>query len=305
MLVSFLWLIGALCFIAILRLFCNIVFPPSTFPKNIPTIPFYVTLLPLIKDIDQLELYDQYLARPIKEHGAVKVYFAGRWNILVGRASMLQEIFKHEDIYAKSGNQKKIPNSVLAQYTGDNIISAHGSDWKMYSHVMKPGLLKIFPTDSLVDNTRTLIRLFTSSLVIAGSGISNEKAEGISTTQKTEPIPVGPILQRYSLANLSTTLLGTSFHTLEDPSSPFHNLQTSMKLHIFRPAYMAFPLLDRFSKYIPSRRRARELIRRFDSSLLSAVRSVHSDSKLESLDEASSPRSLEPRSRTAPHSGTE
>ncbi|KAI9653344.1 MAG: cytochrome P450-dit2 [Alyxoria varia] len=288
MLLSLLWLIAALCVIAILRLFRNVIFPPSNFPKDIPTIPFYVTLLPLVTDMDQLELYDRYLARPMQEHGAVKVFFAGQWNILVGRASMLQEVFKYEDIYAKSGNQRKIPNSVLAEYTGDNIISAHGSDWKLYSNVMKPGLLKTFPIDSLVDNTKTLVGLFTSSLVIAGSSVSNENAESSLTTQKTDPVLVGPILQRYSLANLSKTLLGTDFHTLEDPSSPFHNLQTSMKLQIFRPTYMAFPFLDRLSNYIPSRRLARKLVRRFDSSLLSAIRSTHANSKLDTLDEASS-----------------
>jgi cytochrome P450 len=111
--------------------------PPRNFPKNIPTIPFYYGLLPLFKDVDQAELYRQYLKEPLAEHGAVKLFFGGQWNILVTKPSYISEMFKHEDTYAKSGNQVKIPHSVLAEYTGENIISAHGEKWRLYQGVIK------------------------------------------------------------------------------------------------------------------------------------------------------------------------
>lgn len=114
--------------------------PPRNFPKNIPTIPFYYALLPLFKDVDQAELYRQYLKDPLEKHGAVKIFFGGRWNILVRKPSYVAEMFKYEDIYAKTGNQIKIPHSLVANYTGENIISSHGQKWKLYTSVIKPAL---------------------------------------------------------------------------------------------------------------------------------------------------------------------
>ena len=64
------------------------------------------------------------------------MYFASRWNILITKPDFLLEMFKNEDVFAKSGNHVKIPNSVLATYTGDNIISAHGELWKLYRDVV-------------------------------------------------------------------------------------------------------------------------------------------------------------------------
>jgi cytochrome P450 len=96
--------------------------PPRHFPKNIPTIPFYYALLPLFFDVDQAENYRKYLKAPLARYGAVKIFFGGQWNILVTKPAYISEVLKHEDIYAKSGNHVKIPHSVIAEYTGENII---------------------------------------------------------------------------------------------------------------------------------------------------------------------------------------
>ena len=96
--------------------------PPRHLPKNIPTIPFYYTLLPLLFDVDQAENYRKYLKAPLARHGAVNIFFGGQWNILVTKPAYISEVLKHEDIYAKSGNHVKIPRSVIAEYTGENII---------------------------------------------------------------------------------------------------------------------------------------------------------------------------------------
>jgi unspecific monooxygenase len=94
------------------------IFPPR-YPRNIPSIPFWVTLLALIRDIDQEDIYKRYIQKPLQRNGAVKIFFAGQWNLVVQRPNYLVEIFKNEEIYQKTGNQKKIPRSVFAEFLGN------------------------------------------------------------------------------------------------------------------------------------------------------------------------------------------
>lgn len=118
----------------------TICFPPISFPNNIPTIPFYSVFIPQYYNIDQVQFYNLYVREKLEKYGAVKFYFGSRWNILVSRPEFLNNIFKNEDTFAKSGNQQKIPYSVLAAYTGDNVISAHGVNWQKYRKPIKDGL---------------------------------------------------------------------------------------------------------------------------------------------------------------------
>jgi hypothetical protein len=64
---------------AIVSFAINLFTPPRNFPSSIPTIPFYFALLPLFKDIDQADVYRKYLKQPLEQHGAVKIFFGGRW----------------------------------------------------------------------------------------------------------------------------------------------------------------------------------------------------------------------------------
>ncbi|KAL4942188.1 hypothetical protein BDV06DRAFT_212077 [Aspergillus oleicola] len=229
--------------------------PPSNFPKNIPTIPFYYTLLPLIKNNDQVDLYRQYLERPLTEHGAVKLFFGGRWNILVRKPSYIAEVFKHEDIYAKSGNQKKIPHSVLAEYTGDNIISAHGENWKLYTSIFKPGLQQDYDPKRIWENSRRLVEMLRETQRVTGT------------------VNVNPILQRYTLANLSEVVLGTTFETMQKPNAPLHAFQMRIKPKIFDPIFLNFPFLDHFK--LPTRQEARKLVIEFTDKLVETVQQGH------------------------------
>ncbi|KAL4925205.1 cytochrome P450 [Aspergillus undulatus] len=229
--------------------------PPSNFPQNIPTIPFYYTLLPLIKNNDQVDLYRQYLERPLTEYGAVKLFFGGRWNILVRKPAYIAEVLKNEDFYAKSGNQKKIPHSVLAEYTGDNIISAHGENWKLYTSIFKPGLQQDYDPAQIWKNSRLLVDLLLETQ--AGAGAVN----------------VNPILQRYTLANLSEVVLGTTFETMQKPNAPLHAFQLRIKPKIFDPIFLNFPFLDHFK--LPTRVEARELVTEFTGELVKTVQNGH------------------------------
>ncbi|USP79960.1 uncharacterized protein yc1106_07234 [Curvularia clavata] len=233
--------------------------PPKHFPKNIPTIPFYYGLLPLFKDVDQAELYRRYLKEPLAQYGAVKLFFGGQWNILVTKPAYIAEIFKQEDTYAKSGNQVKIPHSVIAEYTGENIISAHGEKWRLYQRVIKPALQADQDSEKIWKNSRILSDMFLSdSKNTGGNGV-----------------PVYSLLHRYALANLSEVLYGSSFDTLQHASAPLHTLQTKIKPIIFHPIFLNFPFLDHLP--LKMRKLGRVLSGQFRNTLRSAIVKGHTD----------------------------
>lgn len=108
----------------------------------------------------QDEIYERWFRAPLEKHGAVLVWFAGRWSVLVSRPDWLTDMFRNEQIYAKAGSQIKIPHAVIATLVGDNIINAHGENWKLYTSIMKAGLQKkVFDTTSLLKQSRKLVDL--------------------------------------------------------------------------------------------------------------------------------------------------
>ncbi len=91
---------------------------PPRRPENIPAIPFWVTLIPFFFDVDQQGTFKKYLEKPLREYGAVKIFFGSQWNILVSRPEFMAQLFRDEDLFRKSGNFEKIPHSVLAEFMG-------------------------------------------------------------------------------------------------------------------------------------------------------------------------------------------
>jgi cytochrome P450 len=258
--VSYLSLVFVAAFAAIfgvVTFFVYLFTPPRNFPKNIPTIPFYYGLLPLYKDVDQANLYRHYLKEPLAKYGAVKLYFGGQWNILVTKPSYIAEMFKHEDTYAKSGNQVKIPHSVLAEYTGENIISAHGEKWRLYQGAIKPALQADQDSEQIWKNSRILRDVFLGDSKNAGGN----------------GIPIYSPLHRFALANLSEVLYNSSFKTLQHMDAPLHMIQMKIKPIIFQPIFMNFPFLD----YLPLkiRKLGRQLNKQFRGTLRTAITKGH------------------------------
>ncbi|GAO17253.1 hypothetical protein UVI_02060990 [Ustilaginoidea virens] len=244
---------------AVVRLF----FPlPDT--RGIPTIPFWVALLPLVKDVDQQDIFARYIDGPLRKHGAVKLFFASRWNILLHQPSLLADVFRHESVYQKSGNQNKIPHSVLASLLGDNIISSRGQPWHTYRHVIKPGLQAAPDLGVLLVNARKLCRVLVEAQAAAGHG----------------GVGVQSCIQRYTIANFAQVHFGVDFGTLESSDAYLHQIQYRIKREIFKPVFLNFPFLDRLG--LPSRRRARWLASHFTDQLVLALDQASQDSKFDS-----------------------
>jgi len=182
---------------AALLVFVYSLLTPPKHPLGIPAVPFWVTLIPLFKDVDQSETFQHYLEEPLRRHGAVKIFFGARWNLLLHRPSYLAELFRNEKVYQKSGNQKKIPHSVLAAFLGDNIISSRGVTWKQYRRVIQPGLQRRFDAEVLARNARKLCDLINDARLL-----SRGEVRGVAVQE---------LLQRYTIANLGQAVLQTDF----------------------------------------------------------------------------------------------
>ncbi|KAI0115740.1 Dit2 protein [Nemania sp. FL0031] len=228
---------------------------PPHYPNNIPTIPFYYTLLPLIKEVDQEELYHKYLEEPLTRCGAVKIFFGGHWNVLITRPEYMAQVLKNDEDFPKAGNHVKNPHSVLALYTGENIISAVGDTWRHFATICKPGLQSNVDFSIMAKNGRMLIDLL------------------LLEQQRRASVDMLDYIQVYAIANVSESLLDSEFETLGNPNHPLIKLQREIKPKIFNPFHLNFPFLDRL--YIPRREEAKRLVKRFKSKLASQVMQSH------------------------------
>lgn len=240
---EYFYIILGLIVILLIYFAVSIVFPPWNFPKNIPTIPFYVSFLGAYTDLDQYQIYEIYLRDKLEKYGAAKIYFASRWNIIVTRPSYLLQVLKDDDTYAKKGNHIKIPYSVLSDYTGDNLISSNGDKWKLYRKILTKSIQ--FPDmKPIIENSSRFLQFI---------------EENISSVDNS--IHIGDAVQRYSLANLGGSLLGIDFKLFEDTTPEINSRLSFVKSQIFKPLYLNFPFLDMLP--IPSRILARKAVSEF------------------------------------------
>ncbi|MCJ1467858.1 hypothetical protein MMC07_006483 [Pseudocyphellaria aurata] len=236
----------------------NYVRIPGNMPKNIPSVPIYISLIGLWSAMGQDEIYDRWLRQPLEKYGAVKIWFAGRWNVLVTRPDLLTDMMRNEDIYAKAGSQKKIPWSVISSLVGDNIINSHGDDWKLYTSVMKPGMQKTnFDSRPLLEKSRVFVGLLLKEQDEAG---------------QTGSVLVNPLIQRFAIAAMGESFLDIDFQCLEKPGMRIEVLQSIIKRTIFKPLFFNFPALDRYPMIFPSRRRAFEIMKEFEDLLFTLVK---------------------------------
>lgn len=184
------------CFFLVALVYFTFLKPPRQ-PHGIPAIPFWVALIPLFRDVDQEDIFREYIDKPLRKHGAVKIFFGSQWNVLVHRPRYLSDVFKNEDEYQKSGNHKKIPHSVLGSFLGENIISSHGDVWKTFQEVMKPGLQQSFDQEMgiLFGNAHRLCEILVES----------------QSKSATASVLVQEILQRYTIANFAQTFFDADF----------------------------------------------------------------------------------------------
>lgn len=197
----------AVVFLVLVLLLYRYVRIPNNMPKNIPSVPIYISLIGLWSSMGQDEIYDRWLRGPLEKYGAVKIWFAGRWSILVTRPDLLTDMMRNEDIYAKAGSQKKIPWSVISSLVGDNIINSHGDDWKLYTSVMKPGMQKTsFDSRPLLDKSRIFV-----TMLLKDQEKSSQSGSGSVT--------VNGLIQRFAIAAMGESFLDIDFKVSSQPTN--------------------------------------------------------------------------------------
>jgi unspecific monooxygenase len=230
---------------------------PSSLPKEIPSVPIYVSLIGLWSDMGQDEIYDRWLRAKMEKYGAVKIWFAGRWNILATRPDIITHMFRNENIYSKAGSQKKIPWSVIAALVGDNIINSHGEVWKLYTGIMKPGMQKTnFDSKPILGMSRKFVDLL----------------ERTQNEDKGKGVLVNPLIQRFAIAAMGESFLDIDFKCLEQAGQRIEVLQSIIKRTIFKPLYFNFPALDKYPWLFRSRRTAFTIMQEFEDLLYDMVR---------------------------------
>jgi unspecific monooxygenase len=226
-------------------------------PKSIPSVPIYISLLGLWSDMGQDEIYEKWLRKPLENYGAVKIFFAGRWNILVTRPEFLTDVFRNENLYAKAGSQKKIPWSVIATLVGDNIINSHGGDWKLYTSVLKRGIQKQdFKIEPIIEKTKTFVSMLLQEQERVGP------ASGVL---------VNSLIQRWAIAVMGECFLDIDFGCLENAGQRIEELQSIIKRVLFHPLFFNFPLLDKFPWLFKSRKYAFSIVNEFENLLVELV----------------------------------
>lgn len=239
-----------LCTILIVWRLSKIVFPPLDYPRNIPTVPFYVSFISPILGWDQRKIYDYFYREKLEKYGAAKIFFGSRWNILITKPEYLVEVLKQNDVFEKSGNQKKIPYSILADYTGDNIISTGNAYWKIYRKVVTRSIQ--FP--DLKPLKKNSSKLIAELLSVANRG----------------NVSVSNFLQRFTLSNIGNCVIGVDFqHSAQNEGFDIYTNLKEVKREIFRPMFLNFPMLDVFP--IPSRIRARKLVHLFRNQFCNKI----------------------------------
>ncbi|OAA39427.1 Cytochrome P450 family protein [Metarhizium rileyi] len=218
------------------------VFSPPKHPVGVPVIPFWVALLPIFSTVDQSEVFRKYLEKPLFTHGAVKLWFGGKWNVLVHSPKYVAELFKREDVYQKSGNFKKIPHSVLGAFLGDQIISNTGESWKLYQGVIKPALQLPFDHGILFENARRLAKLVAEDQSHAAGGAG---------------IVIHGLFQKYCIQNYGQVFMRTDLKAMGPEDIPMLKLQKRVRLEVTDAIVFNFPIVDRLP--LAWRKRARQL----------------------------------------------
>lgn len=118
----------------------TILLPPSKLTRpnpQIQVIPMWVSISPLLRRILRLPMLgqDEHFKRyiqPRMKNGAAWIFFASRWNLLVADPASIHRLLSTETRrnpgqgFHKVGNHLKIPQAVISQLTGSNIISEYG-----------------------------------------------------------------------------------------------------------------------------------------------------------------------------------
>jgi xanthocillin biosynthesis cytochrome P450 monooxygenase len=243
-------------------LFRSILFPAIIWDKRgaIPKVSFWITLYDVCRGIGRTEFYDKRLRRLLETHGAVYVWNAGHWTILVAKPEYLTCMFRNESVVAKAGFYRKIPYGMLAAYFGENIIDSHGALWKGFISIVKPGIQRPYSIE--------YIRLVSARLISAFLRAQS------SAAPNSTGIPIEPFIQRWAVEIYYHYFMDMKLGCLDDPGVEIEKALTQFKRCQPTPLFSEFPFLEKLGWLLPSRSRAFSIVRDIEELLVGQADSL-------------------------------
>ncbi|KNC96352.1 uncharacterized protein SPPG_08253 [Spizellomyces punctatus DAOM BR117] len=197
----------------------------------------------------------------MEKEGVVAMWFGGRWNIVAGHPDMSREIYSRTDDFVKSGNNEKIPHSVLAYFLGANIISTREEAWQRFRTVLAPGFRQHWKPAVFQECVKDMIE------------------EIDKKCKNAEVVETNNLMQRLSMDGIGMAAFGKKFNAIKNPNTAISVAHSIVKKSIFKPLFLFFPVLDRLP--IKSRIDARRRIDWMESVLFEAAeKAVEEDNQV-------------------------
>ncbi|KAL3481725.1 cytochrome P450 [Aspergillus californicus] len=225
---------------------------PSTIPRNIPRIPIWVNVYAMWYDMSPIDLYNAFYREPLEKHGAITIWFTGVWCVIVTHPEYIVDIFRNDDMYPKVGVNRRGNGSLIAIFSGENIINASKPVWNTFTNVMKPGLLKTFD-----------------------QGAIHKKAMKVPERLLQAQLELGPRcgvdvhywMNKFTQDVMGLCLFDIDLQALDEPIVPYAPLIDHIVPVIFTRWALYFPKMDIPGRHLLSRRRVLQEIAEFDSQL--------------------------------------
>ena len=228
---------------------------PYYLPRNIPTIPLWVTLYDAWRGIPRAKFYDIRVRKHMETYGAVNLWHLGRWTVLVTKPELVSQIFRHNDTFVKGGNIKKIPNGAAARLFGVNIIDSHGSLWKLFTEIIKPGIQRPFDVSFIKQTSASLV-------------------QHLVRDQEQAPhcgVRVDSLLQRWAISIFSEYFLDLDSQQIKDSMAPIQHVLDLKKTSLTVKVFFIFPFLERVHWLFPSGRRGFAIVDQLEKILMDLI----------------------------------
>ncbi|KAI9927568.1 hypothetical protein ASPWEDRAFT_62293 [Aspergillus wentii DTO 134E9] len=229
---------------------------PSTIPRDIPQIPIYAYICAIWWNMGHMEVYNRWVREPMEKHGAVAMWFTGKWCVLVAHPEYLTDLLRDGDTYPKIGINRRAPGGVLGIFSGDNIINTSNHSWGVFTSIMKPGIQKRFELEPIHEKAKRLAQRMIQAQEVTGP------EHGIQAM---------PWMGRFGQDVASLCFFDFDLQALDEPRVPYEPVLFEIIMALFNRWYLYFPDLEKLGRFLPSRRRAFSKIQEYTDILDSIV----------------------------------
>ncbi|RIA87169.1 cytochrome P450 [Glomus cerebriforme] len=217
---NFLIVILPLIFFIAFKIYHTIKVPEGL--KNVPTLSFFKFLYAFLVQDGPDKRWER-LREILDKEGIVKVWFNGKWTLIVSDFGFVKDIIMKTDVYPKASLEEIFPGSLLAQYYGTNMVFSNGDVWKRHRRIANPSFRNL-PAHVFVESAMKLLNIM-------------EKVDN-------EPIEVNDFMHRLTLDVLGKVSFGFDFNNLEEPKNIYVNAYNEVIEELSKPLYFIFTFLE-------------------------------------------------------------